>query len=1052
MVLGENDNSLPFSKTNLVFSVPENSRIGQLVGSVKPADPNYDLSDVWYSITQGNDDNVFDIENHSGNLLVVGNLDADMEQEYNIRISLNDNNYGMSRQIIRVKIIITDVNDNPPKFLENPLKISVPENAPIGSPIYAISAKDIDNGSNGSVRYNLQDQFPENYFRIDSLSGELFLVQKLNYERSPKVFLTLQATDSPFNERGRKTSDVTVIVDIEDINDHTPLFVSTNKKQIQRSIDIGVPFHRVLAVDADSDKAGEIQYRIIGGDADNTFQLDSSSGLLYVTERPRKNNYRLNIKASDNGTPQKSSNQIVQIAVGNLLTGPPKFTNSVYRAEVMEHSGTGSHVTTVRAVKQGSSNNLFYSLDDQIAMGLFGIDQRSGEIQTVGDLDREERGSYIITVYVHDSATPPSFDTATVLIKILDENDHAPTFQDSCYPLFVPENTDLAAIHQFVAIDLDDRENGDITYSLVGGDDKNKFSIDAHTGQLSASPLDHEEHSSYNIQIKAEDQGSPKKHSLCKFIIRVLDRNDNNPIFTKDVYKASLSENVPEGTHVLSVAATDADSGPNAKISYSIRNGTEWIFGIDKDSGLIYTTGRLDREHRDAYHLEVVAVDEGIEDTRMAQSVVHITIQDENDSQPEFDEYPFMAQILPQHPPGAEIIRISARDRDEGQNSDLKYAFLHKEDKDKFSIDAGTGIITAKQSLLPDDGEMFHLEILVTDGGTPSLSSTGLVEIRVGAQPSVQLNFQQKLYTAEIEELSGTGVDILQVQAVRSDGRKQRVTYTFGQGNEDGTFEINSNNGLVRLQNPQFIDFEAKRLFNLTIIGHAAGHENLYAYATCTIAVRDKNDNKPRFTQKVYFARAWEGNNKGTFVTQVVAVDGDSIENERLYYQIVDGNHDGAFAIDQQYSGIIKTNIVLDREIRDYYELTVTATDEGTPPLTGYTKVIIKIIDINDNQPQFPRSQPITISEGKICYEKGSERLGACECSCSIKPKLHSTNSYLAARTENYSCFRDFCKAVFLLEHLKRKKINENNTQKIPKNAKFFALKTITAQLGCSLN
>ena len=137
------------------------------------------------------------------------------------------------------------------------------------------------------------------------------------------------------------------------------------------------------------------------------------------------------------------------------------------------------------------------------------------------------------------------------------------------------------------------------------------------------------------------------------------------------------------------------------------------------------------------------------------------------------------------------------------------------------------------------------------------------------------------------------------------------------------------------------------------------------------IAVRDKNDNKPRFTQEVYFARAWEGNNKGTFVTQVMAVDADSIEKERLYYQIVDGNHDGAFSIDQQYSGIIKTNIVLDREIRDYYELTVTATDEGAPPLTGYTKVIIKIIDINDNQPQFPRSKAITISEGKIITEKG---------------------------------------------------------------------------------
>jgi protocadherin-16/23 len=971
MVLGEHDSSLPFSKTNLVFSVPENSRIGRVVGSVRPGEPNYDLSTVWYSILARNDDNIFDIENHSGNLLVVRNLDADTNQEYNLKISLNDNTFGMAREVIRVKIIITDVNDNPPAFRENPLQIAIAEDSPVGSPVYTISAQDIDNGSNGSIRYNLQEQFPANYFRMDSLSGELFLVKKLSYEASPKVFLTVRATDSPFHESGRRTSDVAVIVSVEDVNDHTPQFVSTNKKQIQRGIDVGVPFHRVLAVDADSDSAGEIQYRIGSGDSDGTFKLDASTGLLSVSKRPRKTSYRLDIKATDEGSPPRAASQLLQVTVGELLSGPPKFTNSVYRAEVAENSAPRSHLTTVRALKQGSSNNLFYSLDEQIARGLFGIDERSGEIRTVGNLDREERGSYIVTVYVHDSATPPSFDTATVLIKILDENDHAPTFQDSCYPLFVPENTDLSSIHQFIATDLDSGENGAVTYSLVGGDDQNKFSIDAHSGQLSASPLDHEEHAAYRLRIRAEDQGTPKKQTICEATVRVLDRNDNDPVFTEQTYQARLRENVPDGTPVKSVVATDADSGPNAKISYSIRNGTEWIFGIDRDSGLIFTTGQLDREHRAVYRLEVVAVDEGVEDSRMAQAVVQITIEDENDSQPEFDEYPFMAQILPQLPPGQPIVQISAKDQDEGPNSDLKYAFLNLEDKEKFAIDAGTGVITSRQSLLPDDGRMFHLEILVTDSGTPSLSSTGLVEIRIGQQPNVQLNFQQKIYSAEVEELSSSGVDILQVQAVRSDGRKQRVIYTFGRGNEDGTFEINSNNGLVRLQNPQFIDFEARRQFNLTIIGHAAGSENLYAYASCIISVKDKNDNKPRFTQAVYFARAWEGNNKGTYVSQVVAVDGDSIENEQLYYQIVDGNHDGAFAIDQQYSGIIKTNIVLDREIRDYYELTVTATDEGTPPLTGYTKVVITIIDVNDNQPQFPRSQPIVISEGEISDDQG---------------------------------------------------------------------------------
>ena len=92
----------------------------------------------------------------------------------------------------------------------------------------------------------------------------------------------------------------------------------------------------------------------------------------------------------------------------------------------------------------------------------------------------------------------------------------------------------------------------------------------------------------------------------------------------------------------------------------------------------------------------------------------------------------------------------------------------------------------------------------------------------------------------------------------------------------------------------------------MTVIGHAAGQDQLYAYADCIISILDINDNEPRFTQMVYFARAWEGNNKGTFVTQVMAVDEDSIENDQLYYQIVDGNHDGAFTIDQQYSGMLR--------------------------------------------------------------------------------------------------------------------------------------------------
>ena len=941
---------------------------GSRVGSVAPRDSNLDLSNVWFSIVSGNRDNFFDIENESGDLVLIRPL-GHTKKEFNLRVSLNDNVYGMSREIIEVKILTSeDDSSRAPVLGVGSLQIKVAENTAIGTPIHAINLKAADNnGRNGSIRYSLLNQYPDNFFRIDTLSGALFLVKELDYESTEKVFMTLRAADS------LKTSNVAVIVDVEDVNDHAPAFVSATTKEIQQETDIGVPFHRVMAVDADSGDAGTIQYNIEGGNADNIFQLDASTGLLSVKERPRRSTYRLSIRARDNGSPRKSGSEVLQITVVAEINGPPKFTQSVYRAEVMEHSRPGALVSAVQADKKGA--DVLFSLDTRVSMGLFSIDERSGEIVTKGDLDREERDAYIVTVYVHDANTQPSFDTATVLIKILDENDNAPKFEDSCYSLFVPENTDLSALHKFIAVDGDEGPNGDITYSIVAGNYKNRFSVDAHTGQLSAPPLDHEERASYKLSIQAEDQGNPRRSVTCAMTVRVVDRNDNDPVFAETKYRARIQENVGIGTKVLSVTATDADSGQNAKISYSIQNGTGWIFGIDKDSGEIYTTGRLDREKNEEYNLLIVAVDEGVEDTRMASTTVSIMLDDVNDNQPEFVEYPFMARILPQHPVGSQIIRVNARDLDKGQNANLRYSFLNRDDIDKFEIDAVTGILSSRQSLEPDDGRMFHIEILVTDGGTPSLSSTGLVEIRVGQQPSVQLNFQQKVYASEISEDSKVGEDIgLQVSAVRSDGRIQRVIYTFGQGNEEGTFEINSNNGLIRLKNPASVDYETRQEFRFTVIGHAAGQDQLYAYAKCVIRVKDINDNEPRFTQNIYFARAWEGNNKGTFVTQVMAVDGDSIENDRLYYQIVDGNHDGAFTIDQQYSGIIKTNIVLDREIRDEYELTVTATDEGSPPKTGYTKVMVKIIDINDNQPQFPRTRPITLSEGKNLFMRKGDK------------------------------------------------------------------------------
>ena len=386
---------------------------GSVVGSVRPVDPALDLAGSWFSVLAGNPDNVFAVDSYSGDVILVKPLTSG--KEFNLKVALNDNTVGMSREVLRVKILVTEGEEGSPVFSSSPLEIRVAENTAIGTPIQAITAKGSD--GNGTIRYSLLDQFPETFFRIDTLSGELFLVQELDYETTEKVFMTLRATDSPYVESGRRTSNVAVIVHVEDTNDHAPTFVSTNKKEMQQGTDTGVPFHRVLAVDGDSGEAGIVRYQIEGGNSDNVFQLDPSTGLLSVRERPRRKSYRLAIKAEDNGTPRKSGSQMLSITVVEQINGPPKFSQSVYRAEVAENSGPGSVVTTVQADKQDAGADILYSLDAQVSMELFGIDERSGEIVTKGKLDREERGEYIVTVYVHDSATQPSFDTATVLIN-----------------------------------------------------------------------------------------------------------------------------------------------------------------------------------------------------------------------------------------------------------------------------------------------------------------------------------------------------------------------------------------------------------------------------------------------------------------------------------------------------------------------------------------------------------------------------------------------------------------------------------------------------------
>lgn len=558
------------------------------------------------------------------------------------------------------------------------------------------------------------------------------------------------------------------------------------------------------------------------------------------------------------------------------------------------------------------------------------------------------------------------FDITTLAVTITDVNDHAPNFSSgSCYPLTIPENNAKAVIHTVVASDLDAGKNGQITYSITSGNFENKFFIDSSSGELTASSLDRESKPRYYLTITAQDHGSPTLKSTCNITVLVEDKNDNDPKFDSPKYSATILENIAVDTSVLKVYASDSDVGVNSRLIYSLANESQWLFRIDNKTGVITTAGAFDRERQSVYNFLVVATDNGKYDARSQKVPVTIHVGDVNDNKPIFTQHPFRANISPYVPPGQTILRVSAKDNDQGMNAEIVYSLPNDGIHSKFRVNPNTGTLTTTQSLASENGRILYLNVIATDKGNPPQTSTGLIEIVVGdvSETAPKLTFQNSTYNILLSENTDQFRDVLQVSAVRTDGRKQKVLYSIGSGNEDNIFLINSNTGVIQVRDPKFLDYELHNTIRLVVEARSESGSVQRGYATVVINLVDQNDNAPKFTQQQYTASVWEGKSKGTFVLQVVAFDADQNQNSRVLYHIVDGNHDNAFLIEPVFSGMLKTNIVLDREIRDKYRLTVIATDEGVPQMTGTARISINVVDVNDNQPTFPPPSTINVSE-----------------------------------------------------------------------------------------
>lgn len=622
-IIDFSDSRPTFTSSNLVYSIREDVPVGFLVGSLSEnnnkiddsSDRNAQIMYTIHSASASGNANAFDIDASSGSLIVTQQLDREQQSEYNLEIRASDKTALTNSQssMIAVRIEVLDVNDIRPKWSADPIEIEVLENAVIGTPLFNFSAVDADAEANGVVRYELIDEIPASNtktFSVDEITGTLTHTTPIDYETIDEYILVVRATDQAVNVSERLSALVTTRVRIIDANDHEPKFISPSEENamiyVSEASPIGYEVFRAIAVDKDAGENGRIKYAITGS-GNVHFTIDATNGTITLT-RPFVGNstfdatmrkHLLTISASDHGYPSPLIAQTtIQIIVQESNNNSPKFIEPIYHVNITENIPIGTFVTQVQSYQSKGDTNLTYSIPADVAHNHFAIDAVRGVVTTKAQIDRESVDSYSIPIYATEgspsklSGGSSKFDVAYLLIKVNDVNDHAPEFKPgTCYPLAVPENSETSIIHTVVATDADFGHNADIIYSISNGNSGNKFSIDPHTGDLTARPLDRESQARYLLQVTAQDRGTPTSYQgVCNISILVEDRNDNDPRFERTKYVATVPEDAPVGTSVLKMKATDADVGANARIVYSLANESNWMFSIDSRTGVITTT------------------------------------------------------------------------------------------------------------------------------------------------------------------------------------------------------------------------------------------------------------------------------------------------------------------------------------------------------------------------------------------------------------------------------------------------------------------------------
>ncbi|XP_053078133.1 protocadherin beta-3 [Acinonyx jubatus] len=614
----------------------------------------------------------------------------------------------------------------------------------------------------------------------------------------------------------------------------------------------------------------------------------------------------------------------------------------------------------------------------------FQLNHQTGDLHLREKLDREELCGPTEPCILHFQIllqNPLQFITNE--LHVIDVNDHSPVFFENEMQLKLLENTPPGTMIPLGnAEDLDVGRNSLQNYTITPNSHFHVLTRSRRDGRkypqlVLDKSLDREEQPEFILTLTALDGGSPHRSGIAKIHILVLDINDNAPEFTQTLYEVQILENNPLNSVVVTVSATDLDTGNFGTVSYAFFHASEEIrktFKLNPITGDIQLVKYLNFEEMNTYELDIEAKDGG---GLSGKTTVIVQVVDVNDNPPELTLSSITSPI-PENSPETVVAVFSVSDLDSGENGRIMCSI---EDSLPFILKPSVENFYTLLTNTPLDRETkseYNITITVTDLGTPRLKTQHNITVTVSDVNDNAPAFSQTTYTLRVHENNSPALHIGSVSATdRDSGANAQVTYSLLPPADPqlplaSLVSINADNGqLFALRS---LDYEALQAFEFGVRAADRGSPALSSQARVRVLVLDDNDNAPFVlyppqngsapcTELV--PRAAEA---GYLVTKVVAVDGDSGQNAWLSYQLLKATEPGLFGV-WAHNGEVRTARLLSERDAVKHRLVVLVRDNGEPPRSASVTLHVLLVD-GFSQPYLPlpevaaaeaRADPLTV-------------------------------------------------------------------------------------------